>query len=98
GTVVRVLTMTAANYVVLVILFPGFLEFATTTLSMFLGGTTPMQSNQQGLLLVLTFTAIYNILHMPLSLIPALLILKTVHKTQALGKTWQPWMIQTSRK
>lgn len=95
GTFLRVLVMSAANYVVLLILFPEFLQFAVTTLSMFLG--TSLVS-QEGFLLVLTFTAIYNILHMPLSLIPAIVVLKAVHKTKALGTTWAPWMVQVSKK
>lgn len=96
ASVLRIFVMTAANYVVLAILFPEFLQFATTTLSMFLGA--PLQPNQEGLLLVLTFTAIYNILHIPFTFIPAFLILKAVHRTKALGTTWAPWLIQTAKK
>jgi len=96
ATVLRVFVMTAANYVVLAILFPEFLQFATNTLSMFLG--SPLQPNQEGLFFVLAFTAIYNILHMPFTIIPAFLILKAVHRTKALGTTWAPWLIQTAKK
>ncbi|MEM1949964.1 MAG: hypothetical protein QXY50_05810, partial [Candidatus Caldarchaeum sp.] len=62
GTVVRVMTLTAANYVVLVMMFPEFLNFATMTLSAFLG--ISLAADLQSLFLVLFFTAVYNIIHM----------------------------------
>ncbi|BAJ50405.1 conserved hypothetical protein [Candidatus Caldarchaeum subterraneum] len=94
GTVLRVLAMTAANYVVLLILFPDFLSLATSLLGAFLG--VDISSGQAGFFLVLVFTAVYNVLHMGFSLIPTILLLKAIQKTRALGSKWTPWMIQAS--
>ncbi|MEM2556005.1 MAG: hypothetical protein QXD31_04065, partial [Candidatus Caldarchaeum sp.] len=91
GIFLRVVVMTAANYVVLVAMFPEFLNFATATLSAFLG--IRLTSDLQGLFLVLLFTAVYNILHMALSLIPTVVALNTVHKAKALGSVWVPWVV-----
>ena len=94
GTVLRVLAMTAANYVILLILFPEFLGLATTLLGAFLG--MDISAGQAGFFLVLVFTAVYNILHMGFSLVPTILLLKAIQKTRALGSAWTPWMIQAS--
>ncbi|MEM2872027.1 MAG: hypothetical protein QXX19_07690 [Candidatus Caldarchaeum sp.] len=95
GTVVRVMTLTAANYVVLVMMFPEFLNFATMTLSAFLG--VSLAADLQGLFLVLFFTAVYNIVHMVFSLLPSIIILNSIHRAKALEHVWTPWVIKASK-
>ncbi|MDW8360016.1 MAG: hypothetical protein RMK31_05465 [Candidatus Caldarchaeum sp.] len=95
GTVVRVVILTAANYVVLAVMFPEFLSFATMTLSAFLGFS--LSSDFQGLLFVLFFTALFNIIHMVFSLLPSLAILNSIHKARALEHMWVPWVVRASK-
>ncbi len=96
GSIVRVVAMTAANYVVLVMMFPEFLSFATTTLSAFLGLNLAADIN--GLFLVLLFTAVYNILHMVFSLVPSVLALNSISKAKALETVWVPWVVKVSKQ
>ncbi|MEM2333201.1 MAG: hypothetical protein QXR26_00960 [Candidatus Caldarchaeum sp.] len=95
GMVLRVVVMTAANYVVLVVMFPEFLNFATATLSAFL--SLRLASDLQGLFLVLLFTAAYNVLHMMFSLAPTVVVLNTIHRARALSSVWVPWVVRASR-
>ena len=94
ASVLRVLVTTAANYVVLVVMFPEFLNFAAMTLSAFIG--TSLSPDLQGLILVLTFTAIYNILHIVFSTAPSVLVLKALNRAKAFHGIWAPWIIKKS--
>ncbi len=96
GAIVRVVTMTVANYVVLAIMFPEFLSFATTTLSAFLG--LNLAADIQGLFLVLLFTAVFNALHMVLSVAPSVLAINSIHKAKAFATVWVPWVIKISKQ
>ncbi|MDG6939816.1 MAG: hypothetical protein JRN39_05375 [Nitrososphaerota archaeon] len=60
----RVPVMTAANWVVLLFLFPGFLSFAYSTLGKFIGSGV---SGGSGLVLVMLFTAAYNLIQLAIS-------------------------------
>lgn len=95
ASVLRVLVTTAANYVVLVVMFPEFLNFAAMTLSAFIG--TSLSPDLQGLILVLTFTAIYNILHIVFSTVPSVLVLKALNRAKAFHGIWAPWIIKISK-
>lgn len=95
ASVLRVLVTTAANYVVLVVMFPEFLNFAAMTLSAFIG--TSLSPDLQGLILVLTFTAIYNILHIVFSTAPSVLVLKALNRAKAFHGIWAPWIIKISK-
>jgi len=94
ATVLRVLVTTAANYVVLVVMFPDFLSFATMALSAFTG--TKLSPDIQGLVLVLTFTAIFNILHIVFSAVPSFLVVKALNRSKALQGMWTPWIVKPS--
>jgi riboflavin transporter FmnP len=96
ATVLRVLVTTAANYVVLVVMFPDFLSFATMALSAFTG--TKLSPDIQGLFLVLTFTAIFNILHIVFSTVPSFLVIKALNRSKALQGMWTPWIVNPSPK
>ncbi len=90
GAALRIAAMTAINYVVLVVLFPEFLEFAVGTLSAFMG--TKLDILTTGLLLVLAHTAIYNALHTVMSLALSVTVLKAVLAAGAPRPGWKPWI------
>jgi len=95
GAVARVLVMTAANYVVLAVLFPEFLQFATATLSAFVGDK--LSADFHGLAIVLAFTAAYNIIHIVFSVAPSILALNYLNRASALSSVWVPWVIKASK-
>lgn len=77
GTVARVVVMSLFNYLVLVILFPGFLDLASMMLSTAgLDASTPADA----LVMALTLTAVFNVLHSILSVLLPYLIVKAVVK------------------
>lgn len=90
GAALRIAVMTAINYVVLVVLFPEFLEFAVGTLSAFTG--TKLDPLTTGLLLVLAHTAIYNALHTVMSVALSATVLKAVLAAGAPRPGWKPWV------
>ena len=96
GIAVRVLVMSLANYVVLVILFPEFLEFASFLVSQSLGIT--LEAGLSALILVLIFTAIYNAIHVFLSLIPSIFFLNFMIKDGLFLSFARPWLHVMLRK
>ena len=76
GCLLRVLTMSIFNYLILVFLFPEFLEVAAASISMVLG----LKFSEEGmaLILVIIFTALFNVLHTVLSIIPAYLLVRSI--------------------
>ncbi|MDW8041891.1 MAG: hypothetical protein RMJ75_03685 [Nitrososphaerota archaeon] len=89
GCVSRVLVMSAVNYVVLVVFFPDFLGFAVSTLSVFL--RTELVPDHHGLIMVLIYTAIYNVLHTILSIVASVTVINAIRRSGALGAGWRPW-------
>jgi riboflavin transporter FmnP len=90
GAALRIAVMTLFNYVVIVVLFPEFLEFAVGTLSAFMG--TKLDPLTTGLLLVLAHTAIYNALHTVMSVALSVTVLKAVVTAGAPRPGWKPWI------
>ncbi len=89
GIAVRVLVMSLANYVVLVILFPEFLKFAAYLVSHSLG--MQLEPGLSALMLVLIFTSIYNVLHVFLSLIPSIFLLNFMIRDGLFLSFARPW-------
>ena len=96
GSLLRVLTMTAANYVILLYLFPEFLDYAIQALSASLG----IQFGCLGtaFTLILIFTAVFNVLHMMLSLFPSLFLLNCMVKDGLFLNFKKPWIRSILRK
>lgn len=90
GCILRVLVMSLLNYVVLIYLFPEFLDFVAASLSAFLGMS--FSSRISAFMMVAAFTAIFNILHVPLSIAPAYLIVRSIvnlgKESPRIGKIW----------
>jgi riboflavin transporter FmnP len=91
GSLLRVLATTVSNYLVLVVIAPFFLEFAVKSLSITLG--LEMEAGLGGLILVLAFTAVYNVLHVALSLFPSIFLVKNLSKQGLFLNLKQPWII-----
>ncbi|MCX8202935.1 MAG: hypothetical protein N3H32_01265 [Nitrososphaeria archaeon] len=89
GLLSRVAVMSAANYLVLMVFFPDFLQFAVSTLSAFTG--TPLNPDHHGLALVLLHTAFYNALHTVLSIGASVAVIDAIKRSGALGGNWRPW-------
>ncbi len=90
GAALRTAVMTSFNYVVLVVLFPEFLDFAVQTLSAFAG--TRLDPLTTGLMLVLAHTAVYNTLHTVMSLALSVTLLRAVVTAGAPRTGWKPWI------
>ncbi len=91
SSLMRILATTASNYLVLVVFMPFFLEFAVKSLSIALG--LEIEVGLGGLLLILAFTAIYNILHVALSLLPSIFLVKNFCKQGLFLNLKEPWII-----
>ncbi|HDD43216.1 MAG: hypothetical protein DRN61_03700 [Thaumarchaeota archaeon] len=76
GCILRVLAMSLFNYVALICLFPELLDFAAASISAFLG--ISFSSRISAFTTVAAFTAIFNILHVPLSIAPAYFIVRSI--------------------
>jgi len=83
--IIRVVILTVANYVVIWILMPEFLKYATYILSETL--KTNLEPNIGGLVVVLAFTALFNSLHVLLSLVPSIIIALAMKKRMK-TRTW----------
>ncbi len=71
GAIIRVLVMTFFNYLVLAVLLPEWLVFANALLNR---AGFHVSTAWEALLLVLSFTAVFNVLHTLLSLVPSYII------------------------
>ncbi|MEM4404968.1 MAG: hypothetical protein QXR28_03785, partial [Nitrososphaerota archaeon] len=90
GAAVRVVLLGLANYVLLTVLFPFFLDFGAQSLASVMGLTIP--TFEEKLFFVLLFTGFYNALHIPLSMIPALLITRSLAPVSPLLGSSSPWI------
>ena len=88
GIFLRVLSMSAMNYLVAYLLFPGFMSLAAKTVSLVLG--INVSGELSCLITVLAFTAIFNLIHSILSTAPSILIVKYISSKELpyLKKTW----------
>ncbi|MBO3768709.1 MAG: hypothetical protein QXS21_02820 [Thermoproteota archaeon] len=87
SAIVRVMILTLANYIVIWILMPNFLSYATFAVSLATG--IKLSPNFEGLLVVLILTAIFNVLHVLFTIIPSfVLVIALVRRKVA--KTWFP--------
>jgi riboflavin transporter FmnP len=91
GAVVRILVLTLANYVVLWILLPDFLGFAGSSLTASLG--LSLDPGLAVLQLALVVTAVYNLLHIPLSMLPSYFIVGKILSRRIGGTLSQPWIL-----
>jgi len=88
GAFLRVLSMSAMNYIVAYLLFPNFMSLAARTISMVLG--IKISGGLSCLITVLAFTAIFNLIHSILSIAPSILIVKYISSRELphLKTTW----------
>lgn len=92
----RVAVMTVANYVALLIIFPDFLGFAASLLTK--AGLINASSAFSGLIAILLITAVYNIFHTFLSLIPSFLLSTLPSSSAAFRNMGRPWIIRIQAK
>ena len=90
GSLLRVLATTAANYVVLLILFPEFLDMACHFVSAVLG--VNLGSAASAFLVVLGFTAVFNVLHVILSLVPSIFLMNCMVRDGLFLTLKRPWL------
>lgn len=76
GSTFRIIVMSLFNYIVLCILMPSFFDFASKSLSAFLG--TSFSSQAYALTLIFIFTAIFNVIQVAIIFVPSLPIVKLV--------------------
>ena len=90
GALIRIILSSILNYVMIWILMPDFFTMAAKSLSATLG--LQFQSNVDALIVILIFTAVFNLIHTLLSVIPAYSIVKIIFYKRNLFKKRTPWM------
>lgn len=90
GMILRVIVMSIFNYVVLLILFPFFLDFAAKSLSSSLGYS--FSSQMEALIVSLIVTAIFNIIHVVVSVIPSFAIASSLSMRGVVARIGAPWI------
>lgn len=91
SSLTRILATSISNYVLLALTAPFFLEYAVGFLSLALG--MEIEAGVGGLLIVLFFTAIYNTLHVVLSLFPSIMLVKNFCRQGMFLNLKEPWII-----
>jgi riboflavin transporter FmnP len=91
GAGARIIVMAMANYVLLTAFFPFFLDLGAKYLSSFMG--LSLTTEGEKLFFVLLFTAIYNALHIPFSMIPALLLTRSLAPISPRLGSPSPWIV-----
>ena len=90
GCALRVGAMTLLNYLVLAFVFPEFLEIAVASISTILG--LRFSSGSAALFMVMALTAVFNILHTILSIVPAYLLIRSLAgiggSNPRIGRIW----------
>ncbi|MGC9085285.1 MAG: ECF transporter S component [Thermoproteota archaeon] len=87
SAIVRVVVLTLANYFVIWVLMPDFLSYATFAVSLVTG--IKLSPNFGGLLVVLLLTAVFNTLHVFLTVVPSFALAIALVKRKII-KTWFP--------
>lgn len=95
GCMIRIAVMSVFNYLVLIYVFPGFLELATASISAFLGSR--ISDDLIALSMSMIFTAIFNALHTPLSMIPAYLAVKSLMRAGGRIEVDELWYAKLAR-
>jgi len=92
GGLFRIVFMTLANYVVLALLFPQFLDMASEMVRVSTGIAASTQL--EALVIVLIFTAVYNGLHTVLSIIPSAVIVEKISNGGVFLRISESWMVK----
>jgi riboflavin transporter FmnP len=90
GALIRIILMSVLNYVIIWILMPSFFILAVKSLGATLG--LQFQSNVDALIVIMVFTAVFNIIQTLLSVIPSYSIVKIIFYKRNLFKKRTPWM------
>ena len=86
GGVLRIITMSIANFLVLYVFFPEWMSFAKTCLQAI---GLEASNDLSALLWTLLLTAVYNAIHIFVSVIPSYALIKSILKLRTtLGKAW----------
>lgn len=96
SSLARILATSISNYLLLVVVAPFFLEYAVKFLSLALG--LEIEAGVGGLLIVLAFTAIYNLMHVALSLFPSILLVKNFCRQGLFLNLKEPWIIALTKQ
>jgi len=78
AALVRVMVMGLFNYVILWWLFPFFIDIASKSISLTTG--LSLTGDLEKMFWIMTFTALFNVLHTLISLIPSMAAAKTVER------------------
>jgi riboflavin transporter FmnP len=102
GTILRVVTLTVANYLILWTLVPvfpdileGFLSFASFQVNQSIG--LVLSTEYDALFIVLIFTAVFNIVHVFLSVLPSFAIAQGVI-SRSTSRLKTPWLEKYLKK
>jgi riboflavin transporter FmnP len=95
GCLIRVAVMSALNYIVLVYIFPGFLEFAAASISTFLG--LEISDALAAMMMTMIFTAVFNMLHVPLSIVPAYFVVESLMRSGWRIEASEFWYVRLAR-
>jgi riboflavin transporter FmnP len=87
SAIVRVAVLTLANYFVIWVFMPDFLSYATFAVSLVTG--IKLSPNFGGMLVVLLLTAVFNVLHVFLTVVPSFVLVIALIKRKII-KTWFP--------
>ena len=100
GCLLRVLTMSTLNYLVLVFMFPEYLEIAAASISIALG--LRFSEASMALIPIIVFTAIFNVLHTILSITPAYFLVKSIilvgRKSPIISGIWYARMVRAASR
>ena len=90
GMILRIIAMSVMNFIILWLLFPSFLDLASTSLNVSMGLT--FSAPIDALIAALLVTALFNALHIFLSVIPSYLIVKSTASTGVLLRFQGSWI------
>ncbi|MBI2184545.1 MAG: hypothetical protein HYU39_06260 [Thaumarchaeota archaeon] len=96
ATISRVILMTIANYVALVVIFPDFLGFAVSLAEK--TGLVASSSPFSGVVAVLLITGIYNVIHIFISLLPSFFLSTLPSAGVTARGIGEPWIYRISRR
>lgn len=86
GALTRSVVMTMFNYLVLVVFMPFFFEFAVGCVEAFFG--ISFASDLDAFIWIFALTAVFNVLHTLLSVIPAYLTAEAVRRRGVWSEAW----------
>jgi riboflavin transporter FmnP len=89
--IIRNVVMTVANYALFITIFAGFLPFAEAMITEAIG-------LPGSLFLILVFTAIYNSIHVLITVLPAYYIAKLPQIIKLTNKITIPWIIVKTKR